>query len=289
MNDDQRLREIRELRANIVRWFGVHPTLVRSVNGDIDHLLEAYDQQQARIAEITRAAGELEDARNQAWEERDLSWAERDAAQARIADYEKLLSATGTGLAEYTTKYLDACDRIDAYEKAAPLCDKHQPTGGARGRCLVCALMKNSRALSRIDYAVGGWPNEMGVSTYDVECDEEQVVKRVQARIAALEAEVAEQVESAGQWMRQLIGDHEELAEIVQREVPARREAEARADALQAFIVAFREEMPTLGDGLSCLTGATDKLGWNVPQPERMRLSLVRLKAAMDALLAAPE
>ena len=69
-------------------------------------------------------------------------------------------------------------DNFRAYRMAAPLCDEHQPNGGARGGCLVCALQRLQHALSRIDYACGE-PNEMKCSGYDVHCDEDAVVTNV--------------------------------------------------------------------------------------------------------------
>jgi hypothetical protein len=69
------------------------------------------------------------------------------------------------------------------YRKAAPLCDKHQPSGGARGGCLVCALESHSAAFSRISYACET-PNEMEYSAYDVHYDPEAVVAQVKAALA---------------------------------------------------------------------------------------------------------
>lgn len=68
---------------------------------------------------------------------------------------------------------------LNDYKAAAPLCVSHQPSGGARGSCLVCGLIANAAALSQIDYLCGE-PNEYGVSFYDVSCDEDGVVGRVE-------------------------------------------------------------------------------------------------------------
>lgn len=52
----------------------------------------------------------------------------------------------------------------------------------ARIRILEKAVIQLSAALSRIDYALGE-PNEMQVSEYDIDYDEERVVRRVRALI----------------------------------------------------------------------------------------------------------
>lgn len=85
----------------------------------------------------------------------------------------------------------------ERWQKATAFCAAHQPNGGARARCLVCGLMELTRALSRIDYTFGP-PNEMGVSHYDVEPDEDAVVERARTR----DAEVAALVEAGWAAMR---------------------------------------------------------------------------------------
>ncbi len=72
-------------------------------------------------------------------------------------------------------------DQLDAYKRATQLCDEHQPSSGSRAECVICGLIEMSRALSRIDYLLGE-PNEMEVSGYDLHCDPQLVVDRVEAR-----------------------------------------------------------------------------------------------------------
>ena len=69
----------------------------------------------------------------------------------------------------------------DDYVKAAPLCEKHQPNGGTRGMCVICAGESLQHALSRISYACEP-PNEMQCSSFDVHMDETAVVTQVVAQ-----------------------------------------------------------------------------------------------------------
>lgn len=71
----------------------------------------------------------------------------------------------------------------DALKAAAPLCGKHQPSGGTRGGCVICSGLKLEAAFSRIDYLCGE-PNEQGVSNYDLDYNEDRVVERVRAALA---------------------------------------------------------------------------------------------------------
>ena len=82
---------------------------------------------------------------------------------------------------------------IVALRASTQLCDKHQPKGGTRGMCVICAGERLQGALSRIDYACGE-PNGMECSDYDVHMSEQAVVERVQAiasRVKVLEDAIA--------------------------------------------------------------------------------------------------
>lgn len=92
----------------------------------------------------------------------------------------------------YDREAADELDRLtaelDQHKKSAAFCDKHQPNGGQRAMCLVCAGRNLSAALSRISYLCGP-PNEMQCGPYDVHCDETAVVAQVEhltARMAEL-------------------------------------------------------------------------------------------------------
>ena len=80
-----------------------------------------------------------------------------------------------------TLNYADqavAAER-EHWQAATALCDKHQPSGGARGYCVICAGEALSAALSKISYLCSE-PNEMEVGPYDVHYDENAVVAQVQ-------------------------------------------------------------------------------------------------------------
>ena len=72
-------------------------------------------------------------------------------------------------------------DDFRHYKHAAPLCDKHQPNGGTRGQCVICAGEQLQHALSRISYACET-PNEMQCSSYDVHMNETAVVAQVESQ-----------------------------------------------------------------------------------------------------------
>ena len=90
---------------------------------------------------------------------------------------------------KYIPEAADEIERLRAQlaeqQAAAAWCEKHQPKGGARGQCVICAGYALSAALSKISYLCGK-PNEMGASIYDVDCDEDAVVERVKAMRAQL-------------------------------------------------------------------------------------------------------
>jgi len=77
----------------------------------------------------------------------------------------------------------------EEYLKALPTCDEHRPNGGSRSQCVICAQIKLAAALSRIDY-LSGQQNEMEVSSYDLHCDEQEVVRHVEKLIEAHKREV---------------------------------------------------------------------------------------------------
>jgi hypothetical protein len=77
-------------------------------------------------------------------------------------------------------KAADELEVLAMHKAETPLCEKHQPRGGARANCLVCGLQELSAALSQIDYLCGE-ENEYQCSLYDVDCNEERVVEAVRA------------------------------------------------------------------------------------------------------------
>ena len=76
----------------------------------------------------------------------------------------------------------------EEYKRSAPLCSTHAVPGGARAGCLVCIIIRFSRALSEIDYLCGT-PNEMRVSSYDIHCDEQTVIEHVRKKLENSEPE----------------------------------------------------------------------------------------------------
>lgn len=81
-------------------------------------------------------------------------------------------------------------DELALYKKAFPHCDKHKPVGGHRSGCLICGLIQQADVISRIDYLLGD-PNEMECSMFDVDHDEERVLRLAETRIAELQENTA--------------------------------------------------------------------------------------------------
>lgn len=81
-------------------------------------------------------------------------------------------------VSEYKKQIADLTEKLHIYEKASGFCEKHKPTAGWCS-CLKCVCIELSRAISRIDYALGP-PNEMELSAYDVHCEESVVVENAQ-------------------------------------------------------------------------------------------------------------
>ena len=66
---------------------------------------------------------------------------------------------------------------LELYKQEVPLCKEHKPSGGFRGGCVICIGLKLQSILSAIDYAIGE-PNDMEVSFYDVDYNEDAVLER---------------------------------------------------------------------------------------------------------------
>lgn len=133
-------------------------------------------------------------------------------------------------LKRLSTKNITLTAKLAQYRASMPTCEEHKPVGGARGGCLICACIKYSYTLSRIDYACGS-PNEQIVSGYDVHCDEEEVVKNVRA--------LADKLAAA------------ELALL---------EAQCKNEALWKWLDGNAEHVPTCGHGAEsgCTCGLSD-------------------------------
>ena len=68
---------------------------------------------------------------------------------------------------------------------ATQLCSKHQPKGGARSRCLVCAVEEFSAYMVFIDAAVNG-VHPHSVTNYDMDGNGDRVVQDVRAKMKEL-------------------------------------------------------------------------------------------------------
>ena len=113
-----------------------------------------------------------------------------------------------------------------AYEASAPLCEKHKPNGGTRSVCLVCALIEDAYALSRIDYLCGE-PNEYEVSSYDVSRNPEAVVEHVRDQLADVEWRVKQALASLSEAKARL-EDWRHLANLRSAEIIRLQDALAK-------------------------------------------------------------
>ena len=118
--------------------------------------------------------------------------AELAALRTKLEEAELSLHASRHVAQLERTRAIEAERKLAMYEKAAPLCAQHQPTGGCRSGCVVCSGEKLQHALSRISYTCE-LPNEMEVSAYDVHYNEDAVVEQVQRRLAQARAEGMEE------------------------------------------------------------------------------------------------
>lgn len=121
------------------------------------------------------------------------------------------------GITELLTRYEYRGQQLEAFKRAAPLCEEHGPKdgGGTRSGCPYCAIVKLYAALSRIDYACGE-PNEMEVSDFDVHMNEDAVVDRVKAMRAERDA-VQKRLDELVAYVKQVEDDCRVLAAEVKQ------------------------------------------------------------------------
>src|SRR3990167_5504805 len=79
--------------------------------------------------------------------------------------------------------------RFKQLEAEVALCVQHQPSSRARSFCVICSINKLEATLSAISYALGE-PNELQVSAYSVDYNEEAVLRNVRNYIATKQARI---------------------------------------------------------------------------------------------------
>ena len=101
-------------------------------------------------------------------------------------------SGATTGTPSWDGKYDDADDseELESYRKAYKPCEKHEPKGGSRGKCVICVLEDFSHVISQIDYLLGK-PNEYQVSDYDWHRDEKVVLERLRQKLKKFDMAIA--------------------------------------------------------------------------------------------------
>ena len=152
--------------------------------------------------------------------------------------------------------------QLEQYKKSAPLCEKHQPTGGARAMCLVCACIELDTAIDEIDYQLGE-PNEYHVGDYVVSKNTDSVIARAKALKAQLEQAQGERdtavkvAKSLGQTKESL---EDEIAAIKNLNIDLQRERDdlvaeidvkrRRNEELYRELTASREQVRVLTEAL---------------------------------------
>ena len=115
--------------------------------------------------------------------------------------------ASGIDKLHYGGLLESARTELAALRDAATFCDKHQPNGGKRAVCLVCAVQSLSAALSRISYLCGE-PNEMECGPYDLDCDASAVVEQV-----AVLRKKAASLDAVIEYLREVEGNSQPLGQ----------------------------------------------------------------------------
>lgn len=86
------------------------------------------------------------------------------------------------------------------------ICEKHFHSGGKFFRCLICCLVEEGAAFSRICYALEADANEYKCSTYDVIPSSQMILAMVQAELATLRFRVWKQDRELAK-LREQVGD----------------------------------------------------------------------------------